>query len=172
MRRLLRNTILVLTVGSFMLMGGMAVYANESTISTSVASISADSTENIQSKTSATQQRQEATRSSGSIFTSWFFQPFKGNSQADTEKLLSNVKVFPNPTVETINLSFRLGKRSDVSIKVMDALGNEMLTLFSQTLDPGNQNHSFEIQKRLSSGLYFVRVTVGTETVIKRISVL
>jgi hypothetical protein len=85
--------------------------------------------------------------------------------------LLSNVKVFPNPTVETVNLSFRLGKRVDVSIKVMDALGNELMTLLSQTLDAGNQNQSFDVQKRLSPGLYFVKVTAGAETVIKRISV-
>jgi hypothetical protein len=59
-----------------------------------------------------------------------------------------------------------------VSIKVMDALGNELLTLFSQNVDSGNQNHSFDIQKRLSPGLYFLKVTAGTETVIKRISIL
>ena len=167
MRKLLRYTLLVSTVCALVQMGGMAVYASQSS-----ASSITDSTNTIQAKTTTVQQEQEAAKSSGSFFVSRFFQPFRSNSQTETEKLISNVKVFPNPTVETINLSFRLGKRADVSIKVMDALGNEMLTLFSQTLDPGNQNHSFEIQKRLSSGLYFVRVTVGTETVIKRISVL
>ncbi len=169
MKKLLRYTLLVLTVSTLVLMGGMAVYATQGSVSSALA----DSINTTNTKNTGLQQKQESAKASGSFFSSWFFQPFRNNSQSsESEKLLSNVKVFPNPTVETINLSFRLGKRSDVSIKVMDALGNEMLTLFSQTLEPGNQNQSFEIQKRLSSGLYFVRVTAGTETVIKRISVL
>lgn len=168
MKRLLRNTFLFLTVSILVLMGGMAVYATESTASFNLT----DSTQAVQAKNTQAQQKQTSTKSAVSFISSWFVQPSKNSEQSGSEKLLSNVKVFPNPTVETINLSFRLGKRSDVSIKVMDALGNEMLTLFSQTLDPGNQNQSFEIQNRLSSGLYFVRVTAGTETVIKRISVL
>ena len=168
MKRLLRNTFLFLTVGILVLMGGMAVYATESEVSSNLA----DSTQAVQVKNTQAQQKQTTAKSAASFISSWFIQPFRNSEQSSSEKLLSNVKVFPNPTVETINLSFRLGKRSDVSIKVMDALGNEMLTLFSQTLDPGNQNQSFEIQNRLSSGLYFVRVTAGTENVIKRISVL
>mgnify|MGYP001091424544 CR=1 FL=1 len=168
MKRLLRNTFLFLTVSILVLMGGMAVYATESEVSSNLA----DSTQAVQVKNTQAQQKQTTAKSAASFISSWFIQPFRNSEQSASEKLLSNVKVFPNPTVERINLSFRLGKRSDVSIKVMDALGNEMLTLFSQTLDPGNQNQSFEIQNRLSSGLYFVRVTAGTETVIKRISVL
>lgn len=168
MKKLLRYTLLFLTVSTLVLMGEMAVYANHASVSSSLT----DSTQNNRANNLIEKPVQEPAKASTSFFSSWFFQPFRNNTQSGSEKLLSNVKVFPNPTVETINLSFRLGKRSDVSIKVMDALGNEMLTLFSQTLDPGNQNQSFEIQKRLSSGLYFVRVTAGTETVIKRISVL
>lgn len=114
--------------------------------------------------------------SARSIFTSWFFQPFRSsfqqNQTAGNSKLLSNVKVFPNPTVESINLSFRLSKRAEVAIKVMDALGNEMMVLLSQTLDSGNQSHSFDIQGKLATGVYFVRLSSGTETVVKRISVL
>lgn len=107
-----------------------------------------------------------------SFFSNWFFQPFRQNSPRDNQKILSNVKVFPNPTVETINLSFRLEKRAEVTIKVMDALGNELLVLLQENLEAGVQNHSFEIQNRLATGVYFIRLTSDAETVIKRISVL
>ncbi|MGJ1196194.1 T9SS type A sorting domain-containing protein [Sphingobacterium spiritivorum] len=92
-------------------------------------------------------------------------------SSAESDKLINNVKVFYNPIAEQVTVSFKLGKQNAVSIKVMDALGNEVLGLMNNTLDAGNQNLAFETNGKLSSGFYFVRVVAGTETVIKRISV-
>ena len=62
-----------------------------------------------------------------------FFSPFRNlfpfrTNNVVNDKLLSNVKVFPNPIVDQISLSFRLDKQSSVSVKVMDALGNEVMT--------------------------------------------
>lgn len=113
---------------------------------------------------------QDKTRTSRS-----FFSPFRQifqNSNTASEKLLSNVKIFPNPVAEQINLSFRLDKQADVSIKVMDALGNEVVTLLNQQLESGNQNHTFETHNKMTKGFYFIRVSANTETVVKRISVL
>lgn len=99
------------------------------------------------------------------------FFPFKANN-VPNDKLLSSVKVFPNPIVDQISLSYRLDKQSTVSIKVMDALGNEVMTLLNQELDAGPQSHVFETNNKLTNGFYFIRVSAGTETVVKRISVL
>lgn len=166
MKKSLRNTFMVTTVSIYMLMGVFSVYANNTSVE---AASTLDTVEFTLADPS--DQSPMASKNSNSFFSNWFLSPSKNNTQSASDKLLSNVKVFPNPTVETVNLSFRLGKRVDVSIKVMDALGNELMTLLSQTLDAGNQNQSFDVQKRLSPGLYFVKVTAGTETVIKRISV-
>lgn len=114
---------------------------------------------------------QDNPRNSRSIF-SPFRQIFPSKTNRVQEKLISNVKVFPNPIVDQINLSFRLDKQAEVSIKVMDALGNEVMTLLNQELDSGNQSHVFETHNKLSKGYYFIRVAAGTETVVKRISVL
>ena len=65
-----------------------------------------------------------------------------------------------------------MNKRADVNIKIMDALGSELVTLMNQTLDAGIQNHSFDIQKKLASGVYFLRITSSSETIVKRISVI
>ena len=89
----------------------------------------------------------------------------------DVDKLINNVKVFYNPISEQISLSFKLGKQSAVAIKVMDALGNEVLQLMNGTLDAGNQNLSFDQSGKLNKGFYFVRVVSGSETVVKRFSV-
>ncbi len=117
------------------------------------------------------------TEKSGSLTTSFirFFNPsFRSNRTPITEndKLISRVKVFPNPVSDQINLSFKLSKDNTVSIKLMDALGNEVMTLLSQRLDAGEQTHSFSIENKLSSGYYFIRLVAGSETVIKRVSVL
>lgn len=97
--------------------------------------------------------------------------PFK-NRNGENEKVLSNVKVFPNQISDQINLSFRLNQDSNVSIKVMDALGNEVSTLLSQRLPSGEQNNTFNISNKLNQGYYFIRVIAGTETIVKRIEVL
>ena len=87
------------------------------------------------------------------------------------EKLINNVKVFFNPIAEQVSVNFKLGKQATVTIKIMDALGNEVANLMNGRLDAGLQNLSFDGVSKLNPGVYFVRVSSGTETVIKRFSV-
>ncbi len=88
------------------------------------------------------------------------------------DKLLNNVQVFPNPVTDEINLKYDLSRYSNVTIKIVDVLGNDIATLFSQRVEPGEQNFSYSLNSKLSRGFYFVRIVAGTESVIKRISVL
>jgi hypothetical protein len=90
----------------------------------------------------------------------------------EEEKVLSNVKVFPNPVEDELNLSFKVNKDSNVTIKIMDVLGNEITTLLSQKVSAGEQSNTFNIASLLNSGFYFIRLVVGDEVVVKRISVL
>lgn len=89
----------------------------------------------------------------------------------ETDKSITNVKVIYNPIAEQINVSFKLSKEVAVSIKLMDALGNEILALANSTYEEGNHSLSFETQGKVTAGFYFVKLHSGTETVIKRISV-
>jgi len=93
-------------------------------------------------------------------------------TEGDDNKILNNVKVYPNPVTDQLNLTYLVNKDSNVTIMIMDVLGNEVATLYSERVQSGQQNHSFNIASKLSSGFYFVRLVVGTETVVKRISVL
>lgn len=90
----------------------------------------------------------------------------------DQDKLLSNVQVFPNPITDQINMRYYVSKSSNVSIKIIDLLGNEVITLFSQKVDPGEQKFTFNLNNKLSSGFYFIKMMVGNEAVMKRISIL
>jgi hypothetical protein len=92
--------------------------------------------------------------------------------QPNTEKLLADVEVYPNPVSDQLNLTYTINKNANVTIKIMDVLGNEVTTLLSQRVDAGPQKKTFSLSNKLSSGFYFLRLVVGTESVIKRISVL
>lgn len=88
------------------------------------------------------------------------------------DKLLTDVQVFPNPITDQINVKYILSRNAIVTVKVMDVLGNNVITLLSQRIESGEQSFSYSINNKLSRGFYFIRVVAGTESVIKRISVL
>ncbi|WP_157740651.1 T9SS type A sorting domain-containing protein [Mucilaginibacter xinganensis] len=88
------------------------------------------------------------------------------------DKLLSNVSVYPNPVTDQINLKYEISRSSNVTIKVVDVLGNEIITLYNQRVEPGEKNFTYPLNSKLARGFYFLRVVAGTESVIKRISVL
>jgi hypothetical protein len=89
-----------------------------------------------------------------------------------SEKVLNNVKVYPNPISDQLNLSFNISKEATVTVKIMDVLGNEITTLLSERVSAGDLNRPFQIASRITSGFYFIRVSAGSEVITKRISVL
>jgi len=95
----------------------------------------------------------------------------KVNVYKPDDKLLNNVQV-SNPITDQISLKYELSRSSNVNIKILDVLGNDVITLFSQRLEPGEVNFNYSLNNKLSRGFYFLRVVAGPESVIKRISVL
>lgn len=94
------------------------------------------------------------------------------NNPVQDNKVLTNVKVYPNPVEDEINFSYHISRESNVTIKIMDVLGNPITTLLSQKLPAGEQLNTFNVASKLNSGIYFVRIMVGNEPIVKRISVL
>lgn len=90
----------------------------------------------------------------------------------DIKSPLDNIKIYPNPVTDQLNLTYNLKKESNVNIKLLDVLGNEIMVLLSKKVPAGEQTNTFYLDSKLSSGFYFVRVTVDSESMIKRISVL
>ncbi len=169
MRKFLRHITTVLTLSTMILVGSVDA-AQDYAVAADTSRVAKDAGAKMTGVAGPSTEK----RSQRSFFSSFKgFFPFSNNTNnVPNEKLLSSVKVFPNPIVDQISLSYRLGKQSTVSIKVMDALGNEVMTLLDQELDAGPQNHVFETNNKLTNGFYFIRVSAGTETVVKRISVL
>jgi hypothetical protein len=96
----------------------------------------------------------------------------KTASNIKQDKILTVLKVYPNPVSDQINLILRLDRESNLSVKIMDLLGNEVVTLSNERIPSGEQTKSYTIPNRLNSGIYFLKIVSGAETVVKRISVL
>ena len=89
-----------------------------------------------------------------------------------TEKNLRVSKIYPNPVSDQVNIILHLEKETQLSIKILDMLSNEVVTLSNERAQAGDQTKSFTLPKRLNTGIYFIRLIAGQESVVKRISVL
>ena len=98
-------------------------------------------------------------------------KPFDA-SFIDFQKPIDNVKIYPNPVSSQINITYSLKKYNQVIIKILDVLGNEILTLLDQKLQAGEQSNSFALSSKITPGFYFIRIVSGNDSVIKRISVI
>jgi Secretion system C-terminal sorting domain len=96
----------------------------------------------------------------------------KVNVSHPDDKLLNDVQLYPNPVTDQLNLKYTISRNTNVTVKIMDVLGNDITTVFNQRVEGGDHNINYPINNKLTRGFYFVRVVAGTESVIKRISVL
>jgi len=97
----------------------------------------------------------------------------KQSSPLNTDKLLSNVQVYPALITDQINLKYIVSRNTNVTIEIMDILGNNVANLFSDRVEIGEKIFKKNMAvNKLTSGFYFLRVKAGTESVIKRITIL
>jgi hypothetical protein len=75
---------------------------------------------------------------------------------------------FPNPFAGETALSFTVGARSPVRLRIFDVTGRRVATLFDQAADPGRYDVRWEGQDDtgsfVSTGIYFCRLDVGSWT--------
>ena len=82
-----------------------------------------------------------------------------GTNFNDQEPVVFNLlQNYPNPFNPTTNLSFVIGHRSLVSLKVYDVLGREVATLVNEEKPAGTYEVEFN-GSDLPSGVYFYRLT-------------
>ncbi|MET4081575.1 hypothetical protein ABIB40_001524 [Pedobacter sp. UYP30] len=107
------------------------------------------------------------------FFNAYSITPKPAPQNIGAEKLLTIVKIYPNPVESQLNIVLAIAKdNTPVTIKIMDLLGNEVVTLSNEKLPAGEQTKTFSIPTRMNPGIYFLKVTAGSESQIKRISVL
>jgi hypothetical protein len=67
---------------------------------------------------------------------------------------------YPNPFNPATSISFSIPKSAFVTLKIYNAIGQEVANLINEIKDPGNYKLNFDAAK-LSSGIYFYRLEAG-----------
>ena len=94
----------------------------------------------------------------------------------DESSIINEYQLFqnyPNPFNPSTIISFVVGQRSFVSLKVYDVLGREIATLLNEEKLPGEYLVEFDAQqttgsKQLSSGVYFYKIQAGDFVQVKK----
>ncbi|MBI5726209.1 MAG: T9SS type A sorting domain-containing protein, partial [Ignavibacteriales bacterium] len=86
----------------------------------------------------------------------------------DTYSLLQN---YPNPFNPATTIKFNIPVTGNVSLKVYDILGREVITLVDEVKTAGSYSISFNASK-LSSGIYFYRMQSGKFTQVNKMVIL
>ncbi|HKL38773.1 MAG TPA: T9SS type A sorting domain-containing protein, partial [Bacteroidales bacterium] len=82
--------------------------------------------------------------------------------------------VYPNPTQGMITVSYRVENiREQVQISLFDALGSKVTDLFNERQPQGAYRYSHNLKKEtgVSKGIYYVRITVGSQARVAKIIV-
>ena len=94
---------------------------------------------------------------------------------SDVEKVSSVVpqeymlgQNYPNPFNPTTRIEYSVPKTGYVSLKVFNALGQEVATLFDGEQNPGKYMATFDA-KGLTSGVYFYRLQSGTASLTQKL---
>ena len=75
---------------------------------------------------------------------------------------------YPNPFNPTTTLEFRLPKSSQTSLKIYNALGQEVATLVDDQLSPGTFKAEWDANG-MASGMYFSRLIAGQYTETRKL---
>ena len=78
---------------------------------------------------------------------------------------------FPNPFNPSTTIQYTIADAQRVELKVYDLLGREVQTLVNDVQNPGSYNIMFNAQN-LSSGVYFYKLTAGSFTDIKKMTLV
>jgi hypothetical protein len=70
---------------------------------------------------------------------------------------------YPNPFNPTTTISYKLPEKSFTTLKIYDALSNEVVSLVNEQKEAGSYSVTFN-GSNLASGVYFSRLTAGSYT--------
>jgi len=87
-------------------------------------------------------------------------------TDVQSELLHSEVNLFPNPSSGKVNVYVNMFSRDNLTIKVMNAVGQEVSVMTEKASIGGNYELDLSAEP---NGVYFIEVQTGTEVVTRRI---
>lgn len=98
-----------------------------------------------------------------------------GTATYDTslnKPIFNNLTNYPNPFNPNTTICFNLSKAGSVNLEIYNLKGQRIKSLINQTLGTGEHNAVWtgtdENGKKVSSGVYFYRLTAGSTSVMKK----
>lgn len=91
-----------------------------------------------------------------------------GESNHDLPNIISLGQNYPNPFNPSTTINFRIPRSSDVTMKVYDVLGKEVVTLVDGNEEPGYKSVQWNAAN-VSSGVYYYRLIAGEFTQTKKL---
>ena len=84
------------------------------------------------------------------------------------ENEVQDVKIFPNPVSEEINISFNLQKPTDVKLQIYDSLGQKIKEFLEEKQTKGLNKIDFSVED-IPKGIYFLRIKIGENEITRKI---
>ena len=92
----------------------------------------------------------------------------ENNTLPETFELHQN---YPNPFNPSTTIKFRVGEFSEVILSVFNSVGEKVIDLVNDHLEPGNYDLNFD-GSSLSSGVYLYQLKTNTGVIVKKMQLL
>ncbi|MCX8056483.1 MAG: T9SS type A sorting domain-containing protein [Ignavibacteria bacterium] len=97
------------------------------------------------------------------------------STENDNPAVMNEIELhqnFPNPFNPTTTISFKISQKSKVFLEIFDIFGKQVKLLLNDELEPGEHlviwNGFDNDGKKVSSGVYFYRISLGKTTITKK----
>ncbi len=85
-----------------------------------------------------------------------------------TEEItVEELVTYPNPVTDLLKIRFNIKNNNEVSIRLIDAVGKELVNRSLGNLTSGTYRESFNTSN-FSNGVYFLEFTLGSEKIVER----
>ncbi len=82
-----------------------------------------------------------------------------------------NFNVYPNPVEENTIIKFNLIEKQKAELKIYDIMGRQVASIFEGDLNSGEHEYSIANKAKLIPGIYFVKLVVGNQSLVKKMIV-
>lgn len=91
------------------------------------------------------------------------------SSVSDLSEIISEFKIFPNPTSDFVSVNLDLKEKTRVAIDISDLSCKQVSSLVDEDLS-GNYSKQFSISQ-LANGTYLVRLKIGNQSTFKKLTI-
>lgn len=78
---------------------------------------------------------------------------------------------YPNPVQSVSTVNFTVGQRANITLKLYDVTGNEVMTLANETMDAGSYTRSLD-SSNLPAGNYICKLTSNGNTSVIKVTIV